>query len=158
MAGRAGRLAFKAEVFGRSVILAPTQKDADAAWGSYILGVLEPLDSAFESVAIADQVLALISSGVSDTVEGLKEFLFATFHGEKMWSTQQAKTKVGSLISDGVEVGIAKGLIEKKKGSLKTTPLGQVCAVKAIPIKAFLEIKKYVEGLKDFEPIDVLCL
>ncbi len=80
ISGRAGRLGFKDE-FGRSILIATTQFQADLLWRSYVMGEQEQFLPAPGQEGLADRVLNLIASKVCLSKEELYAFFPLTYLG-----------------------------------------------------------------------------
>src|SRR5215471_2594489 len=80
ISGRAGRLGFHEE-FGRSVLIAANQFQADLLWRSYVMGEQEQFSPAPGQEGFADRVLNLIASKVCLNRDELHEFFNLTYLG-----------------------------------------------------------------------------
>ena len=72
ISGRAGRLGFRDE-FGRSIVIAVNQFQADLLWQGYILGEQEEFALAPGQAGFADRVLNVIASKVCAAVDELSQ-------------------------------------------------------------------------------------
>jgi helicase len=82
MCGRAGRPRYDSE--GQAILLAGSEADARYAWENYIKGEPERVYSKLGvEPVLRTHVLALVSSGVTPTRSGLREFFARTFYAHQ---------------------------------------------------------------------------
>lgn len=79
MAGRAGRLRTK-DNFGRSVLFAENQREANILWNQYIISQPEPVESQLaKGKGLRTSILGLIACGISNSRDDLLNFIEVCF-------------------------------------------------------------------------------
>ena len=80
ISGRAGRLGFREE-FGRSILIAVNQFQADLLWNGYIQGEQEQFTLAPGQAGFADRVLNVIASKLCSTRDEVAAFFASDLSG-----------------------------------------------------------------------------
>lgn len=129
ISGRAARLR-KAEAFGRSLLLADTERNLESYWDNYINAKPETVVSQISKSSGLDcSILVLVSSKTCSVREELSYCLEETFFGF-IASTEMAsvyKNLMSKTINQEVDKLIKMGLINEN-GKLVATELGLRCA------------------------------
>jgi helicase len=129
ISGRAGRLGFHDE-FGRSILIATNQFQADLLWRGYVIGENEQFTPAPGQEGFADRVLNVIASKVCTSKDELHEFFLLTYLG-----FQQRKQKATFTIEiEKALEALAKAqlVMVHDTGQLEATTLGEAAARKGI--------------------------
>ena len=156
MAGRAGRVAYEDE-FGRSILIAISQRDYDSYYQKYIIGPTESFISRFGDTPIDLQVLDLASSGLCKSEEEIMEFLSSTYAGFKKWSSDLIKRQISKMISESIRKCCQYNLLEKdSSGTILSTALGKTCASKGVSVDTFDFFRKWLEEQESLELLDIL--
>jgi helicase len=128
ISGRAGRL--RKEDFGRSLLLAPNERDLEFLWNNYINAKPERVISQIAKTKGLDcSILGLISSKTCSLLDDLVLCIENTFYGFLI-SKQKPdafKKVISKTLEQEVDSLLKMGLIEEN-GKLVTTELGLRCA------------------------------
>ncbi|MCW3135162.1 MAG: DEAD/DEAH box helicase [Methanophagales archaeon] len=130
MSGRAGRIRYHDD-FGRSVLLARTEKDFERYWKGYINSKAEKIESQIQKRNnIESSILNLIASGVCKNAKELIKFMENTFFGCIYYRKTDSlfKQAFEESISKQIQELIKMGMLEDVKGEIKATELGKRCA------------------------------
>jgi helicase len=147
MAGRAGRIKFH-EDFGRSILLANTEKDFETYWEEYINAKLEAVESCIgKKENIESSILNLVASGVCKTVQEVIRFIDDTFFGYAYYKKafNGLKDAFQKSISNQVMWLIEKGLLRNSNGEIVVTELGKRCAEGMISPRSALLIYRVLK-------------
>lgn len=149
ISGRAGRLGFQEE-FGRSILIATNQFQADLLWRSYVMGEQEQFSPAPGQDGFADRVLNLIASKVCLNQEELHAFFDLTYLGFQ----QRGKSAAGKAGKVGMSVEIDKALEALVRaqlvrtgedGRLEASTLGEAAARKGIRATTAVRLARFFE-------------
>jgi len=170
MSGRAGRIRYHDD-FGRSILIAETEKSFEKYFGEFINAKPERVESCIpKKDNIEFSILSLVASGVCKSINEVIRFINDTFFGYAYYKKAPAEFKgtFEKSISDQVQRLIRKGLLTESNGEIRTTDLGKRCAEEMIsPSSAFLihrtfkQNEEVIKSIKDLiEPIIYLscCL
>jgi helicase len=142
ISGRAGRLGFQEE-FGRSILIATNQFQADLLWRSYVMGEQEQFTPAPGQEGLADRVLNLIASKVCINQDELQAFFGLTYLGF------QQRGRVAPLMAEvesAVEALKRTQLVtQSDDGRLEATTLGEVAARKGIRAATAVKLARFFE-------------
>jgi len=148
ISGRAGRLGFH-EPFGRSILIATNQFQADLLWRGYVMGEQEQFTPAPGQEGFADRVLNLVASKVCLSKDELQAFLGLTYLGFR----QRGKT--AALMA---EVERALGALVRTQlvslgedGRLEASTLGEVSARKGIRAATAVKLARFFEAARGRE-------
>ena len=148
ISGRAGRLGFH-EPFGRSILIATNQFQADLLWRGYVMGEQEQFTPAPGQEGFADRVLNLVASKVCLSKDELQAFLGLTYLGFR----QRGKT--AALMAE-VERALA-ALVRTQlvtlgeDGRLEASTLGEVAARKGIRAATAVKLARFFEAARGRE-------
>ena len=148
ISGRAGRLGFH-EQFGRSILIATNQFQADLLWRGYVMGEQEQFTPAPGQEGFADRVLNLVASKVCLSKDELQAFLGLTYLGFR----QRGKT--AALMAE-VERALA-ALVRTQlvslgeDGRLEASTLGEVAARKGIRAATAVKLARFFEAARGRE-------
>jgi len=148
ISGRAGRLGFH-EPFGRSILIATNQFQADLLWRGYVMGEQEQFTPAPGQEGFADRVLNLVASKVCLSKDELQAFLGLTYLGFR----QRGKT--AALMAE-VERALA-ALVRTQlvsvgeDGRLEASTLGEVSARKGIRAATAVKLARFFEAARGRE-------
>ena len=142
ISGRAGRLGLDVE-FGRSVLIATNQFQADLLWRGYVMGEQEQFTPAPGQTGLADRVLNLIASKVCISKDELHAFLNRTYlgfqqHGKDANLSAEADSTLDVLTQ-------AQLVNEGEDGRLEASTLGEVAARKGIRAATALKLARFFE-------------
>jgi helicase len=145
ISGRAGRLGFHEE-FGRSILVAVNQFQADLLWRSYVMGEQEQFSPAPGQTGFADRVLNLVASKVCINKDELQEFFGLTYLGF------QQRGKLAGLMSE-VEKALealksAQLVTSGEDGRLEATTLGDIAARKGIRAVTAARLAQFFESAR----------
>lgn len=130
MAGRAGRIRY-CDNFGRSVLLANSEKELDMLWESYVNAQPELIKSRIsEKENLAIHILGLITSQSCKTVEEVLNFLKDTFFGYIYYQTTHSafKPEFEKSIVKQIENMKADDFLKTQDNQIIGTELGKRCA------------------------------
>jgi helicase len=148
ISGRAGRLGFQ-EQYGRSIVIATNQFQADLLWSSYVMGEQEQFTPAPGQEGLADRVLNLVASKVCATVEELQTFLGLTYLGFQQRGATAAVLAEVEKARDALVR--AQLLILSDDGRLAASTLGEVTAQKGIRAATAVKLARFFESARDRE-------
>jgi helicase len=142
ISGRAGRLGFKEE-FGRSILIATNQFQADLLWRSYVMGEQEQFSPAPGQEGFADRVLNLITSKICLNKDELHAFFALTYLGF------QQHGKLGALAAEvdkALDALIRAQLVTVgEDGRLEASTLGEAAARKGIRATTAVRLARFFE-------------
>jgi len=134
MSGRAGRYGL-GEPFGRSILVAGSQFEADTLWRTYIEGQREPLVPRLVNGAMEDPMLAVIASGMGNTIDELQAFFLNSLSGQWVWEVYWTEEEIETTIRCSVNRLIDWGMVSQTVGArYEATPIGKVVALKGISV------------------------
>jgi helicase len=148
ISGRAGRLGFH-EQFGRSIVIATNQFQADLLWRGYVLGEQEQFTPAPGQEGFADRVLNLVASKVCITKDELQSFFDLTYLGfqqrgkNAVLRTEVEKACDALLRTQLVNLG--------EDGRLEASTLGEVAARKGIRATTAVKLARFFETARGRE-------
>ena len=166
ISGRAGRLGFVSpppslggrsepvegqggkETFGRSVLIATNQFQADLLWRGYVMGEQEQFTPAPGQTGLTDRILNLIASKVCLSTDELHAFLDLTYLG---FQQRGKRTSVSDHISDEAERALsvlvdAQLVNRSEDGRLEASTLGEVAARKGIRAATAVKLARFFES------------
>ena len=160
ISGRAGRLGFQEE-FGRSILIATNQFQADLLWRGYVSGEHEQFAPAPGQEGFADRVLNVIASKVCTSKEELHEFFSLTYLGFQQRKQKAAFTVEIDKALDAL--GKARLVTVQESGQIEATTLGEVTARKGIRAVTAVKLARFFESARgrhvaDLELLHLLSL
>jgi len=154
MSGRAGRIRYHDD-FGRSILIAETEKDFEKYFEEFINTKPEKVESCIPKKGnIESSILSLVASGECKSIDEVIKFIDDTFFGYTYYTKAhpEFKSTFQKAISDQVRALIKKGLLEEADGELKATELGKRCAEEMIsPSTAYLIYQVFKENSEMME-------
>jgi len=145
ISGRAGRLGFHEE-FGRSVLIAANQFQADLLWRSYVMGEQEQFTPAPGQAGLADRVLNLIVSQVCISKAELRTFFGLTYLGFQQRGKDAA---LAAEVEKALDALINAQLVTLgEDGRLGATTLGEVAARKGIRAATAVRLARFFEAAR----------
>ncbi|RLI45691.1 hypothetical protein DRO69_04725 [Candidatus Bathyarchaeota archaeon] len=156
MSGRAGRIRYHDD-FGRSILLAGSERDFERYWEGYVNSKPEKVESQIPKRKNIDHsILNLVTSKVCRNIEELLSFMRNTFFGYTCQESDPLFRVFEETISKQVQDLVEKGLLEIN-GEIKATELGKRCAEEMIsPFSAYLfseALGKIEETESDFDEL-----
>jgi len=157
ISGRAGRLGLH-ERFGRSILIAINQFQADWLWRNYIMGEYEQLTPAPGQKGLVDRILNLVASKLCLTTEELQAFFALTYlgfqHGGKTEALAGEVEKILAALVRGQLIRISDD------GRLEATTLGEVAARKGIQAATAVKLARFFAavGSRDIPELELLYL
>ena len=171
ISGRAGRLGFASrppapggrpepvegrgstEAFGRSVLIATNQFQADLLWRGYVMGEQEQFTPAPGQTGLTDRILNLIASKVCLSTDELHAFLDLTYLG---FQQRSKRAPASDHISDEAEhsLGVlvnAQLVNRPEDGRLEASTLGEVAARKGIRAATAVKLARFFESAQGRE-------
>lgn len=148
ISGRAGRLGFR-EVFGRSILIATNQFQADLLWRAYVMGEQEQFTPAPGQSGFVDRILNVIVSKLCVSKEELQAFFALTYLGFQ----QRGKTAEGSVaVEKALETLVRAQLVTAgEDGRIEATTLGEVAARKGIRAVTAVKLARFFETTRGRE-------
>ena len=145
ISGRAGRLGFHEE-FGRSILIAANQFQADLLWRSYVMGEQEQFTPAPGQAGLADRVLNLLAAKVCINKTELQTFFGLTYLGFQ----QRGKgTVLMAEVEKALEALVNAHLVTlSEDGRLEATTLGEVAARKGIRAATAVRLARFFEAAR----------
>jgi helicase len=145
ISGRAGRLGFQEE-FGRSVLIAANQFQADLLWRSYVMGEQEQFTPAPGQEGLADRVLNVIASKACLNKDELYAFFGLTYLGF------QQKGKLTGLMAE-VDKALAaltraQLITVGEDGRLEASTLGEAAARKGIRAATAVRLARFFDAAR----------
>ena len=152
ISGRAGRLGFREE-FGRSILIATNQFQADLLWRGYVMGEQEQFTPAPGQTGLIDRVLNLIASKVCLSVDELHAFLGLTYLGFQQRSTRARGTEVDTDEAEQALSVLTKAhlVTQSEDGRLEASTLGEVAARKGIRSATAVKLARFFESAQGRE-------
>ncbi|HJY79815.1 MAG TPA: DEAD/DEAH box helicase [Candidatus Binatia bacterium] len=142
ISGRAGRLGFHDE-FGRSILIATNQFQADLLWSGYVMGEQEQFTPAPGQAGLADRVLNLLASKVCISKAELQAFFNLTYLG---FQQRGRGTVLGTEVEKALEALVKAQLVTlSEDGRLEATTLGEVAARKGIRAATAVKLARFFE-------------
>lgn len=148
ISGRAGRLGFR-EAFGRSILIATNQFQADLLWRAYVMGEQEQFTPAPGQTGFIDRVLNVIASKLCASKEELQAFFALTYLGF------QQRGKNGGVLTEvekAIEALVRGQLVTvSEDGRIEATTLGEVAARKGIRAVTAVKLARFFESARNRE-------
>ncbi|MBI3796479.1 MAG: DEAD/DEAH box helicase [Deltaproteobacteria bacterium] len=145
ISGRAGRLGFHEE-FGRSLLIAVNQFQADLLWRSYVMGEQEQFTPAPGQTGLADRVLNLLAAKVCINKAELQAFFGLTYLG---FQARDKGTVLIAEVAKALEALISSHLVTlSEDGRLEATTLGEVAARKGIRAVTAVRLARFFEAAR----------
>ena len=171
ISGRAGRLGFASlppslgdrpepvegrggqEVFGRSVLIATNQFQADLLWRGYVMGEQEQFTPAPGQAGLTDRILNLIASKVCLSTDELHAFLELTYlgfqqRGKRLPASDHASDEAEQALSVLVNAQLVN---RAEDGRLEASTLGEVAARKGIRAATAVKLARFFESAQGRE-------
>lgn len=147
ISGRAGRLGFY-EQFGRSVMIATNQFQADLLWRSYVMGEQEQFTPAPGQDGLVDRVLNLIASQTCINTDELQAFLRLTYLGFQQKSQSTAPIPISAAgVENALAALVRMQLVSvSEDGRLEASTLGEVAARKGIRAATAVKLARFFEA------------
>ncbi len=143
ISGRAGRLGLR-ETFGRSIVIAANQFQADLLWRAYVMGEQEQFTPAPGQTGFLDRVLNVVASKLCASKEEVQAFFTLTYLG-----FQQRKKPEGLLaeVNKALEALVRGQLITlSEDGRIAATTLGEVAARKGIRAVTAVKLARFFDS------------
>lgn len=142
ISGRAGRLGFH-DQFGRSILIATNQFQADLLWRGYVMGEQEQFSPAPGQEGLADRLLNLVASKVCMNKDELQAFFGLTYLGFR----QQGKTAaLMAEVEKALDALVRSQLVSRSEdGRLEASTLGEVAARKGIRAVTAVKLARFFE-------------
>ena len=151
ISGRAGRLGFR-EKFGRSILIATNQFQADLLWRGYVMGEQEQFTPAPGQTGLADRILNLIASKTCLSTDELHAFLGLTYLGfQRRGKNAHVSGVAPDLAPDEAEQALnvlmkAQLINRGEDGRLEASTLGEVAARKGIRAATAVKLARFFES------------
>jgi helicase len=142
ISGRAGRLGLR-ETFGRSIVIATNQFQADLLWRAYVMGEQEQFTPAPGQSGFLDRVLNVVASKLCTSKEEAQAFFALTYLG-----FQQRRKTEGLLaeVEKALEALVRGQLITvSEDGRIAATTLGEVAARKGIRAVTAVKLARFFD-------------
>ena len=166
ISGRAGRLGFASpppslggrpgpvegqggkETFGRSVLIATNQFQADLLWRGYVMGEQEQFTPAPGQTGLTDRILNLIASKICLSTDELQAFLDLTYLGfQQRGKRVPASNRVADEAERALSVLVTTQLVNRTEdGRLEASTLGEVAARKGIRAATAVKLARFFES------------
>ncbi|MCS6924592.1 MAG: DEAD/DEAH box helicase [Candidatus Binatia bacterium] len=152
ISGRAGRLGWH-EAFGRSVLIATNQFQADLLWRAYVRGEQEQFAPAPGQDGFVDRVLNLVASKMCLHTEELQAFFRLTYLGFlQRRAAPPASTALAADIAKAVTALAEAHLITiGDDGRLQATTLGEVAARKGLRAATAVKLARFFDAARGRE-------
>ncbi|MFH0795424.1 MAG: DEAD/DEAH box helicase, partial [bacterium] len=129
--GRAARFAKEKVDFGRSILPARNEAEAERLFVEFVEGELETLRPPLAGKSLEPYVVDLVSSHVCDSKEELEEFMQRTFTGRTYWSS--LPTQMEESLEKATQDAYHKSLLLiGTGGAILPTGIGQTMATNGI--------------------------
>jgi helicase len=148
ISGRAGRLGFR-EAFGRSILIATNQFQADLLWRAYVMGEQEQFTPAPGQTGFIDRVLNVIASKLCTSKEELQAFFMLTYLGFQ----QRGKNGGVSIEVEKALEALVRGQLVtiSEDGRIEATTLGEVAARKGIRAVTAVKLARFFDSARGRE-------
>lgn len=166
ISGRAGRLGFASrppslgsrpepvegrggkEAFGRSVLIATNQFQADLLWRGYVMGEQEQFTPAPGQTGLTDRILNLIASKICLSTDELHAFLDLTYLGfQQRGKRAPASDHISDEAERALSVLVDAQLVNRSEdGRLEASTLGEVAARKGIRAATAVKLARFFES------------
>ena len=148
ISGRAGRLGFR-EAFGRSILIATNQFQADLLWRAYVMGEQEQFTPAPGQTGFIDRVLNVIASKLCTSKEELQAFFALTYLGFQ----QRGKNgRVLTEVEKALDALVRGQLVTMSEdGRIEATTLGEVAARKGIRAVTAVKLARFFDSARGRE-------
>jgi len=148
ISGRAGRLGFHEE-FGRSILIATNQFQADLLWRGYVMGEQEQFTPAPGQTGLIDRVINVIASKICTSKEELQAFFALTYLG---FQQRRKSAGLSAEVEKAVEALVRAQLITVgEDGRLEATTLGETAARKGIRAVTAVKLARFFETARGRE-------
>jgi helicase len=146
MAGRAGRLEFRAE--GRSIIYAETPFERERLFARYVLGSPEPLRSSFDVSAMSTWVLRLLSHVHQVPRHEVVALLANTYGGYlAARANPQWGARTTAELEDILHEMLRLKLLEEEDNRVQLTLLGRACGRSSLSFRSCMRLVDVLHGL-----------
>lgn len=147
ISGRAGRLGFREE-FGRSILIATNQFQADLLWRGYVMGEQEQFTPAPGQTGLTDRILNLIASKTCLSTDELHTFLGRTYLGfQQRGKSARAPDRAQDETQQALSLLMKAQLINRSEdGRLEASTLGEVAARKGIRAATAVKLARFFES------------
>ena len=137
--GRGGKVAF-----GRSILIATNQFQADLLWRGYVMGEQEQFTPAPGQTGLTDRILNLIVSKVCLSTDEIHAFLGLTYLGFQQRGTHvQTSNEAERALSALVKTQLVN---RAEDGRLEASTLGEVAARKGIRATTAVKLARFFES------------
>lgn len=149
-AGRAGRLGQRSA--GLAILVADRDVEQRQLLDFYCRGEVEAVESKIARQRFDDVVFNVIASGLADDVDGLVEFIAATFAYLTFYDvTGGGRAAVEEGVARALDTCRESGLIRDEAGTLGPTPSALVFARHGVPLAAATRLVALAERLVEGE-------
>lgn len=146
--GRAGRLGGATSDFGRSILIASDEAEADRLMREYVLSDVEPLEAPMRPDQFDELVLDLVHAGSASTVDALTTALLGTYTGLTVWAANVPELR--RLVDASVQRLLDAHLIRAAaSGGLETTGMGQAAAAFGIATDTARDFISFARNMGD---------
>ncbi|HXG22727.1 MAG TPA: helicase-related protein [Methylomirabilota bacterium] len=157
ISGRAGRLGFQ-DRFGRAVLIAANQFQADWLWRSYMMREHEHVTPAPGQKGLVDRVLNLVASKICLTAEEVQSFFARTYLGFQR--AKETETLAGDV--EKMLAALVRGQLIRmdEEGRVEATTLGEVTARKGVQAATAVKLARFfaAAGARKVSELELLYL
>ena len=146
-AGRAGRLGQRTA--GEAILIADKDVERRQLLDFYCRGEVEPVESQLARQDFDDVVFNVVASGLASDVEGLVEFISATFAYLTFYETSGGRASVREGVDRAVATCRQSGLIREEDGQLLPTRSALVFARFGVPLATATRLVGLADRLVD---------
>ena len=125
MSGRAGRYGRGAS-FGRSVLIANSDIEAETLWKLYVEGHADCVGSSLETMPLADVILDLVSAAVIGKVSEIEPMLLSTFYAAVEGAVES------KYVVEATERLVSQRMVFVSEDAIAASPMGQLASRRGI--------------------------
>lgn len=156
MAGRAGRLGFGTR--GRAILIAKNGVEARQLFDHYVLGEVEPMNSALPNHRMTDIAYRLLAAGIARDPNALVDFITATYAYPSFYERHGGIAAIEEAVTTAVNEAVKTGLLVEHGKKIHPTPVGRALAQAGVVLETAVCLKEVVDRLvaEDVPTADVL--
>jgi replicative superfamily II helicase len=145
MAGRAGRLGLGAR--GLAILIAKDGIRARQLFDHYVLGEVEPMNSALPSHRMTDIAYRLLAAGIVRDPDSLVRFIAATYAYATFYEGHGGIAAIEAAVRVAVEEAVGTGLLVEHDGKIHPTPVGRALARSGVVLETAISLKGLLDQL-----------
>jgi len=145
MAGRAGRLGLGTR--GLAILIAKDGIRGRQLFDHYVLGDVEPMNSALPSHRMTDIAYRLLAAGIVRDPNSLVQFVAATYAYATFYEDHGGIAAIEGAIVAAVKEAVGIGLLVEHDAKIHPTPVGRALARSGVVLETAVSLKSLVDQL-----------